>query len=375
MTARLVQVTNVSTSVTKEQLKSLFTHLGRIDDIQLYPESDMLAQSYNAKVGYIRFANSDIAQAALNLTNTVFLDRSILVSLVQSAPSTSKSTTSSSLNRIPEENDALRFCPPANPNLSLIPNGATWPYNIINRIVNTSNNAVSYIETLDPSLIERSLPPYPNLPGITEQVKAEEMRRTIYVSELDPRVTLLNLYDLFSQVGEIRYIKMSTSSTNEIEYENLGLTSLTGPLDVDCSTDSIAAYIEFSEQPSVVKALCLNGLSFANRTIKVNHSTTSITLPSEPKQIIALEDLRKESKEADKKTSSSSRNHSSSSHRRHEEPRHRSRSRHKSTSHSRSNQPLKPKTDTKKRDGSSGSTPATQSDEELPEEKCIYPNF
>ena len=70
MTARLVQVTNVSTSVTKEQLKSLFTHLGRIEDIQLYPESEIVAQSYNAKVGYIRFASGDTAQAALNLTNT-----------------------------------------------------------------------------------------------------------------------------------------------------------------------------------------------------------------------------------------------------------------------------------------------------------------
>ena len=42
MTARLVQVTNVSTSVTKEQLKSLFSHLGRIEDVQLYPESETL---------------------------------------------------------------------------------------------------------------------------------------------------------------------------------------------------------------------------------------------------------------------------------------------------------------------------------------------
>ena len=38
----------------------------------------------------------------------------------------------------------------------------------------------------------------------------------------------------------------------------------------DWSEQSIGAYVEFSEQPMVLKALCLNGLSFAGRTIKVN---------------------------------------------------------------------------------------------------------
>jgi RNA recognition motif-containing protein len=166
MTARLVQVTNVSTSVTKDQLKSLFIHLGKIEEIQLYTESELISQTYNAKVGYIRFANSETAQAALNLTSTVFLDRPILCYLVQYPH---KSSSSANL-RIPEEHEAIKFCPLFNPNISLIPNGITWPNSIINRIVNTqvpstSSKPASYIETIDPVLAERSLPPYPNLPG------------------------------------------------------------------------------------------------------------------------------------------------------------------------------------------------------------------
>lgn len=325
MTARLVQVTNVSTSVTKEQLKSLFTHLGRIEDIQLYPESEIVAQSYNAKVGYIRFASGDTAQAALNLTNTVFLDRPILCSLVQYPHRSSSSSSSSSQSyRIPDENEAIRYCPHLNPNISLIANGVTWPHTVINRIVNSqATNTTkhhSYIETLDPALIERSLPAYPNLSGTTEQPKAEEIRRTVYVYGLDPRVTLLHLYDLFSQVGEIRYIKLTSPSENNVEYENLGMLNLAGPPDVDCSADSIGAFIEFSEQPSVVRALCLNGLSFAQRHIKVCHSLTAVGVPANEsnKQIVLVDDLRKELAAAEKlqrhsSSSSSSRAHHHSS--------------------------------------------------------------
>ena len=221
MSSRLLQVTNVSSSVLKDQLRSLFATLGRIEEIHLYPESETLASTVSAKVGYIKFERSEIAQAALNLTSTIFLDRPIICCLVKS----SSSSSSSSSIRTPDETDALKFCPPINGNINLIPGGISWPYTVINRIVTVpgvgSNPSTSYIETLDPSLTSRSLPAYPVLPGNMDQAKAEEIRRTVYVSNLDPRVTFENLHDLFNQVGEIRYIRM-TASTNGIEYENLG---------------------------------------------------------------------------------------------------------------------------------------------------------
>lgn len=327
MTVRLIQVTNVSTSVTKEQLRALFAHLGRIEEIQLYPESETLTATIAAKVGYVKFSSSEIAQAALNLTNTIFLDRPILCNLVKSS-----SSSSSSSSRIPDELEAIKYCAPLNTNIALLPNGPTWPHNIINRKVTIpgsgDNQAQVFIETIDSNLAERSLPAYPPLPGTMDPTKAEEIRRTVYVSNLDPRVTLEHLHDLFSQVGEIKYIRM-TKSRNEIDYENLGFTSNIKTSDgVDLSTDSVGAYVEFSEQPSIVKALCLNGLNFANRLIKVNHSTNSIIIPANSKEQISLEELRKESA----KSSSSSKKHSSSSHHRHSSSRHSSHH-HKSSSH------------------------------------------
>jgi arginine/serine-rich splicing factor 12 len=113
------------------------------------------------------------------------------------------------------------------------------------------------------------LPHYPNLPGTLDQLKSEEIRRTVYVSNLDPRVQFAHLYELFSQVGEICYIRFTTNG--DFGGNNLGLSSLSfSDENANFSEMSIGAYIEFSEQPMVVRALCLNGLSFADRQIKVN---------------------------------------------------------------------------------------------------------
>lgn len=297
MTSRLVQVTNVSNSVLKEQLRSLFAFLGRIEEIHVYPESETLASTVSAKVGYIKFERSESAQAALNLTSTIFLDRPIIVNLV-------KPSSSSSSAKIPDETDALKYCPSNYGNVNLIPGGTSWPHTIINRIVNLpgtgSNQSTSYIETVDPNLASRSLPPYPPLPGSMDQAKAEIIRRTVFVSNLDPRVSFDNLHDLFSQIGEIRYIRM-TKSINDVEYENLGLESVVIPENVNPENDSVGAYIEFLEQPSIVKALCLNGLLFGQRHIKVNHATTSIIVPATNNEQIFIEDIKKA-----KKSSSSS---------------------------------------------------------------------
>jgi len=269
----------VSTSVTKEQLRALFTHLGRIEDIQLYPESETLAATVAAKTGYIRFDRSELAHAALNLTNTVFLDRPIICSIVKYATSSSvlSSKAIAQLCRIPDETVAIKLCPPINTNITLIPGGITWPHNIINRIVtipgvDANSSATSFIETLDPNLSEKSLPAYPPLPGSMDQQKAEEIRRTVYVSNLDPRVQFAHLYELFSQVGELRYVRLSETTPHVPAFENRGLSKMCleeEDVEVDWNGISISAYIEFSEQPMVLKALCLNGLSFAGRTIKV----------------------------------------------------------------------------------------------------------
>ena len=232
MTVRVVQITNISTQCQKEQIRSLFAHLGRIDEIQLYPDSETLSASIGAKVAYIKYDKSEVAQAALQLTNTVFIDRALICSLVKTG-------------KIPDETEAVKFCAPLNPNIALIAGGATWPNSIINRVVGTSSTSV--VETIDPSLTERSLPQYPPLPGTIDPLKVDEIRRTVYVSNISLNITLENLNDLFSQIGEIRFIRFAG--------------------DENASTK--AAYIEFSDQPHIIKALCLNGLSFGGKHIKL----------------------------------------------------------------------------------------------------------
>lgn len=231
MTVRVVQITNVSTQCQKEQIRSLFAHLGRIEDIQLYPDSETLSSSVGAKVAYIKYDKSEVAQAALQLTNTVFIDRNLICCLVKNG-------------KVPDETEAVKFCAPLNPNINLISVGLTWSNTIINRVVGTGSTSV--IETIDPALTERSLPPYPSLPGTLDPSKVEEIRRTIFVSNIMPHVSLENLNDLFSQVGEIRFIRFAG----------------------DESAATKSAYIEFSEQHHIIKALCLNGLSFGGKHIK-----------------------------------------------------------------------------------------------------------
>lgn len=291
MSSRIIQVTNVPTSVTREQFKALFSNLGRIDDIVIYPESESKTSSVAAKVGYVKFTSSEIAQAALNLTSTVYIDRPLLVSLV-------RPSSSSSSPRIPEESSALKFCPPINTNFVLLPNGPTWSHKIINRKVTVpaknEKPANTYIETKDYNLIDRSLPEYPNLPGSTDPAKVEQIRRTVFISNLDPRVTFENLFDFFSQIGEIKYIRM-TKSAKDVEYENIGVSHVSMTTQgVDLESDSVGAYIEFSEQPSVVKALCLNGFKFADREMKVNHTNQAIQILQNKKEHISIDDIKKE---------------------------------------------------------------------------------
>ena len=170
MAVRLIQVSNVSPSATKEQLRALFAHLGRVEEVQLYPESETLAATFSCKIGYLRFERSELALAALNLTGTVFLDRSILCSIVkpqaQPVPPTS-AFLPATIYKIPDETEALRYCPPVHSSLTLLSGGATWPHHVVNRMVNNPAGASSpsYIETIDYALIDKSLPQYPHLPG------------------------------------------------------------------------------------------------------------------------------------------------------------------------------------------------------------------
>jgi hypothetical protein len=148
--------------------------------------SDTLTSTINAKVGYIKFDRNDSVHAALNMTNTIFIDKPLLVSQVFG-------------NTIPDETDAMIYCAPLqNQNITLLSGGPTWPSTVINRLIGQPPSA--YIETIDPELTDRNLPPYPSLPGVVDVPKVEEIRRTVYLSNLDKNVSKFREYIFVSLV-------------------------------------------------------------------------------------------------------------------------------------------------------------------------------
>ncbi|CAF1386190.1 unnamed protein product [Rotaria magnacalcarata] len=242
--SKIVQVCNISTSCQKDQLKSLFNYIGTVKEIQLYPESDTLTASINGKVGYIKFDRIDSVHGALNMTNIIFIDKPLIVTQVF-------------INEIPHETDAMIYCAPLDPNIKLLCGGPTWPSTVINRLVGQPPNAI--IETIDPELSDRYLPPYPPLPGILDISKVEEIRRTVYLSNLDKDISLEVLHEFISQIGEIRYIRAAYTDEN---------------------AETRGAYVEFSEQPSIPKVLSINGFQFFNRPLFVNHTGSHIIKPA-----------------------------------------------------------------------------------------------
>jgi len=143
---RVVQVTNVAPATTKDQLKTLFGFLGRIDDLVIYPSAE--SANVTSKVCFVKFAYADDVSVALHLTNTVFIDRALNVVTVPDG-------------RIPDEKTAM------------------------------SN---SYSQNL----------------ASAEGTKGDEVERTIYVANLDAAVAPETLMQFFGlHAGEVKYARMA----------------------------------------------------------------------------------------------------------------------------------------------------------------------
>uniref|UniRef100_A0AAQ4P1P6 RRM domain-containing protein n=1 Tax=Gasterosteus aculeatus aculeatus TaxID=481459 RepID=A0AAQ4P1P6_GASAC len=74
----VVQVTNLSSAVSGEQMRTLFGFLGDIEELRLYPP-DNAPLSFSSKVCYIKYRDPSSVGVAQHLTNTVFVDRALIV--------------------------------------------------------------------------------------------------------------------------------------------------------------------------------------------------------------------------------------------------------------------------------------------------------
>lgn len=135
------------------------------------------------------------------------------------------------------------------------------------------------IETHDPRLAQLGLPAYPPLPATTDPHKLDEIRRTVYASNLDLSVTTDQILQFFTQGGEVKYIRMAG----------------------DDGSPTKCAFIEFSEQGSISKAMSLNGSYFMGKSIRVGHASGSIIKPASANMPFSgreLEEAMKKVKEA-----------------------------------------------------------------------------
>ncbi|SZF05302.1 unnamed protein product [Blumeria hordei] len=96
-------------------------------------------------------------------------------------------------------------------------------------------------------------------------------RRSIFVGNLPPDISELDIKELFSRFGDIIHIAIhKNESTVDREYISADLIILDSDTLKACSKHCFA-FIEFSHQPSVEKAILdLNGSILHGRTLRVN---------------------------------------------------------------------------------------------------------
>lgn len=247
-TTRVVQVTNIAQNATVDQMKTLFGFLGEIEEMHLFPEDPMVHLGTATRVCFVKFTDPSSVHVAQHLTNTVFIDRALIVVPVQDGT-------------IPDESQAVQLAAPA----SAVAGGFTGssggllPTPPIPAQVPIVPGVVS---TVIPGLATTlTMPaPLPTPPPLTnvDPSKIDEIRRTVYVGNLDTTLSAEQLMAFFSGCGEIRYVRMSGDETQPTRF----------------------AFVEFSESSAVNTALQYNGAIFGGRPLKVNHSKNAIVKPA-----------------------------------------------------------------------------------------------
>ncbi|KAE8636188.1 hypothetical protein XENTR_v10002876 [Xenopus tropicalis] len=288
----VIQVTNLSAAVTSDQMRTLFSFLGDIEELRLYPP-DNAPLAFSSKVCYVKYREPSSVGVAQHLTNTVFIDRALIV--VPCAE-----------GKIPEETKALSLLAPAPSLSSLLPGAGLLPIpaptptppiasslaSVLRREkvevpllsvpltslgVNLPTPLEPVITTLAPVLpaLTPAIPavadlPQPPLMGNVDPTKVDEIRRTIYVGNLNSQTTTAEqLLEFFKQVGDVRFVRMAGDETQPTRF----------------------AFVEFSDQNSVTRALTFNGVMFGDRPLKINHSNNAIVKPPEMTPQAAAKEL------------------------------------------------------------------------------------
>ncbi|XP_064385893.1 serine/arginine-rich splicing factor 11-like isoform X3 [Halichondria panicea] len=249
MSTTLIQVTNVSPSAGLQQMRELFSYFGDIEELRLFPEEEFAALSVPSKVCFINFMEEDSAAACLHLSNTVLIDRALIIARSRHA-------------EIPDGSAAMFLAAPAialansaskpmghtAPLLPTPPSmGAPAPTGPASMAMGAAMNPAALTAPLI-SMMGTVVPQPPPLTGNVDPTKIEEIRRTIYVGNLASNMTAEQVLTFFQPCGEIKYVRMAGDETQPTRF----------------------AFVEFAIPESVPIALQYNGAMFGERPINTS---------------------------------------------------------------------------------------------------------
>ena len=146
--SRVIRVTNIAPQATRDQMQTLFTFVGKVEEIKLYPTIRDVAIPVASRVSFVKFVDRDHVGIAQHLNNTVFIDRALIIVPYEKS-------------EIPDEHTAMQALVQSNGVLG-VTNEQQLPAHVTNVV-----DGASYI-TKDPTFAEHGVPEYPSLPCTLE---------------------------------------------------------------------------------------------------------------------------------------------------------------------------------------------------------------
>jgi len=271
---RVIQVTNIAPQATRDQMHTLFSHLGKIEDLRLYPSVRDASVTIQARVCFIKFIEEAILPISLHMTNTVFIDRAIIVQPFMNGD-------------IPDELSGLEFA-----NSSLPRGESRLPPHVTNmttgdQIITVDeslastglplfpplNSSIDQIITVDESLASTGLPLFPPLNSSIDQKMVEEIRRTIVVMGIGTSTAAQEVMDCFATgAGEVKYFRWCAK---EVGGQEVGRMAL----------------MEFTDYGAIIPAMRLNNTMIGESVVTVYYSSQAITKPQAKSNEAALKEI------------------------------------------------------------------------------------
>ncbi|EYC44484.1 hypothetical protein Y032_0460g1866 [Ancylostoma ceylanicum] len=75
---KILQVSNISVTATKDQIFTMFQYIGRIEEMKVYPSDMNITSSTTSKCAFIKYDDDRAVEVGQHLTNTVLIDRAIV---------------------------------------------------------------------------------------------------------------------------------------------------------------------------------------------------------------------------------------------------------------------------------------------------------